>query len=159
MERKGHRYYAVDCSAKALAVARDNARRYGVEGDIIFLQGSWFEALQEDPNRGFDLIVSNPPYVPTRDFNTLALEISQYEPPQALDGGTDGLHAIELIIEKASAHMTPGGWLLLEIGQDQAASIRRLVAASGAYGDFSVTKDYSGLDRVIQARKKGPDGF
>ena len=159
MERTGHRFYAVDCSQKALAVAQHNARRHGVEGHITFLQGNWFEALQEDGRRGFDLIVSNPPYVSNQDFEALPLEISQYEPPQALDGGADGLDAMGLIIEKAPAHMTPGGWLLLEIGQDQAASIKGLMATSGAYKDFSVIKDYSGFDRVVRARGKGEEVF
>ncbi|MDY6988218.1 MAG: peptide chain release factor N(5)-glutamine methyltransferase [Thermodesulfobacteriota bacterium] len=155
MERTGHRFYAVDHSEEALAVARHNAQRHGVEGDITFLQGNWFEALQEDRRSGFDLIVSNPPYVSSQDFETLSLEISQYEPPQALDGGPDGLDAIEGIIEQAPAHMTPGGWLLLEIGHDQAARIKGLMATSGAYEDFSVIKDCSGLDRVVRARGKG----
>jgi release factor glutamine methyltransferase len=159
MERTGHLFYALDCSYKALAVAQDNARRHGVKGDISFLRSNWFEALQEVPHSGFDLIVSNPPYVSNQDFETLPLEISQYEPPQALDGGANGLDAIELIIEKAPAHMTQGGWLLLEIGHDQAASIEGLMAASGAYKDFSVIKDYSGLDRVVRARRKGEEVF
>ena len=158
-ERTGHRFYAVDHSEKALAVARHNAQRHGVEGDITFSQGNWFQAIQEDRRSGFDLIVSNPPYVSSQDVETLSLEISQYEPPQALDGGPDGLDAIELIIEKAPAHMTPGGWLLLEIGQDQAARIKGLMATSGAYRDFSVIEDYSGFDRVVRARGKGDGVF
>ncbi|MDY6951623.1 MAG: peptide chain release factor N(5)-glutamine methyltransferase [Thermodesulfobacteriota bacterium] len=154
-ERAGHRYYAIDSSYKAVAVAQHNAQRHGVEGDISFFQGHWFEALQEDRGRGFDLIVSNPPYVSQQDYETLPSEISQYEPPQALDGGADGLDAIRLIIEKAPGHMASGGWLLLEMGYDQAASIERLMAASGAYRDVSVIKDYSGLDRVVRARGEG----
>ncbi len=152
-ERAGHRFYGVDCSNKALAVAQNNARRHGVEGAITFLQGNWFEAV-EDRRRHFDLIVSNPPYIPNPDFEMLPLEISQYEPRQALDGGPDGLNAIRHIVEQAPAYMTPGGWLLFEIGYNQRASVERLMRASGAYTDFFVIKDYSGFDRVVRARAK-----
>jgi release factor glutamine methyltransferase len=153
-ERRGHRFYAVDCSQKALAVAGENARRQGLQGTIAFVQGHWFEALQ-DRLRHFDLIVSNPPYISKGDFEKLPLEVSQYEPRQALDGGPDGLDAIRSIVEGAAGHMTPGGWLLFEIDHRQGASVEELIAASGAYEAFSVIKDYSGFDRVVRARGKG----
>jgi release factor glutamine methyltransferase len=85
----------------------------------------------------------------------LPLEVSQYEPREALDGGPDGLDAIRLIIERAAVHMSPRGWLLFEIGYDQGASVQRLLAASTSYADVTVIKDHSGFDRVVLARSKG----
>ena len=152
-ERKGHRFYGVDHSHHALSVAQSNARRHGLEGAITFLQGNWFEAV-EDRRGYFDLIVSNPPYVSNTEFERLPLEISQYEPRGALDGGPDGLDAIRLIIEKSRAYLTPGGWLLVEIGSNQWASVERLIMASHGYTDACVIKDYNGLDRVVRARAK-----
>ena len=153
-ERLGHRFCAVDNSQRALAVAQDNARRYELEAAVTFLLGNWFDAVS-DRHRHFDLIVSNPPYISSRDLERLPLEVSQYEPRAALDGGPDGLDAIRLIIEKAAVHMSPGGWLLFEIGYNQWASVERLMAASTSYADVTVMKDHSGFDRVVRARAKG----
>lgn len=153
-ERSGHRFYAVDNSQKALAVAQDNTRRYGLEAAVTFLLGDWFDAVG-DRHGCFDLIVSNPPYISSPDLERLPLEVSQYEPREALDGGPDGLDAIRLIIERAAAHMSPGGWLLFEIGYDQRASVETLLAASTSYADMAVIRDHSGFDRVVRARSKG----
>jgi release factor glutamine methyltransferase len=156
-ERAGHCYYAIDCSHSALTVARDNARSHGLDKAISFSQGNWFDAVS-DKGRYFDVIVSNPPYIPHADLDMLPQEISRYEPRQALDGGPDGLDSIRLIIEKAATYIIPGGWLLFEIGHDQWASVEQLMTASTAYADVTVVKDYSGLDRVVRARaKSGPD--
>jgi release factor glutamine methyltransferase len=157
-ERAGHRFYAIDCSEKALAMARDNARKHGIERLITFLKGNWFDAVGDLPGY-FNLVVSNPPYISHPAFEKLPLEVSRYEPREALDGGPDGLDAIRLIIEQAPAYLTPGGWLLFEIGYDQRASIERLIALSGAYTDFAIIKDYSGLDRVVRARSREDSGM
>jgi release factor glutamine methyltransferase len=153
-ERRGHRFYAVDHSQKALAIAQENAQRYGLEAAVTFLLGDWFDGVS-DRHRYFDLIVSNPPYISSPDLERLPLEVLQYEPREALDGGPDGLDAIRLIIESAAAHMSPGGWLLFEIGYDQWVSVERLMAATTSYADVTVIKDHSGFDRVVRARSKG----
>jgi release factor glutamine methyltransferase len=150
-ERTGHQFYAVDSSQEALTIARDNARRHGLDNAVSFLQGNWFDTVR-DKESYFDLIVSNPPYIPHDDLKTLPREISHYEPRQALDGGPDGLDAIRLIIQKAAAYMNPEGWLLFEIGYDQGDAVRKLMASSKAYSDVTVIKDYSGFDRVVRAR-------
>ncbi len=155
-ERTGHHFFATDCSDKALAIAKENARTHALDHAVTFLQGNWFDALA-DQGPYFDVIVSNPPYVSHGDFETLPPECSQYEPRKALDGGPDGLDAIRLIIKEAPEHMNPGGWLLFEIGYDQRASVERLLMVSGAYVDVATTKDYSGLDRVIRARSQALD--
>jgi len=153
-ERPGHSFYAVDRSEKALAVALDNARMRKLDKAITFLQGNWFDPLR-DPGRYFDLIVSNPPYISSHEFDALPPEITEYEPRQALEGGADGLEAIRLIIKEAPGHMVPGGWLLFEVGHDQWAAVEKLIAGSGAYSDWSVIKDYSGYNRVVRTRTTG----
>ena len=150
-ERPGHSFYAVDRSEKALAVARDNAQVHELDKVITFLQGHWFDPVR-DLGRYFDVIVSNPPYISSHEFEVLPPEITQYEPREALDGGSDGLEAIRVIIKQASDSMVPGGWLLFEIGHDQWATVEKLIAGSGAYSDWAVIKDYSGHDRVVRTR-------
>ncbi len=152
-ERTGHQFHALDHSRKALNVASNNAMRHGLQGAITFLQSDWFDAL---PNQlgWFDIIVSNPPYVPSSDFQRLAPEVSLYEPRAALDGGVDGLDAIRVIVKNAPAYLTPGGCLLLEMGYNQHASVESLIRACGAYTDLAVIKDYGGHHRVIRAKTR-----
>ncbi len=152
-ERPGHRFFAVDSSAEALGVAQENARRHGVGGGIAFSLGNWFEAVRED-GEGFDVIVSNPPYIRREDLEVLPPEISRYEPRQALDGGPDGLDAIRVITGEGPRHLQPGGWLFMEIGFDQWAAVEGLVIGAMAYEGVSVIKDYAGLNRVVKARAK-----
>jgi release factor glutamine methyltransferase len=153
-ERPGHSFYAVDRSEKALAVALDNAQVHELDRAITFLQGNWFDPVL-NLGRYFDVIVSNPPYISSHEFEALPPEITQYEPREALEGGSDGLEAIRLIIKQASDHVVPGGWLLFEIGYEQWAAVEKLIAGSGAYSDWAVIKDYSGHNRVVRARATG----
>ncbi len=150
-ERPEQSFFGVDRSEKALAVAQDNARIHEVDKAITFLRGNWFDPVR-DRGRYFDLIVSNPPYISSHEFDRLPPEITQYEPREALDGGPDGLEAIRLIIKQASDHMVAGGWLIFEIGHDQWAAVEKLIADCGAYSDWAVIKDYSGYDRVVMTR-------
>jgi release factor glutamine methyltransferase len=153
MERVGHRFCALDQSKEALGIAIYNAAKHGIEGTITFVQSHWFDAFQ-DQQRTFDVIVSNPPYIRSSDFAMLAPEVSQYEPREALDGGPDGLDAIRLIVKEAPRYLTPGGWLLFEMGHDERASVENLIRACDAYTDLSVIKDYSRHDRVIRVKTK-----
>ena len=114
-----------DASPTALELARDNAEQNGVR--VTLFEGSLFEPF---PGRRFDLIVSNPPYIPTADLETLQTEVREYEPRTALDGGPDGLEFYRLIVPAATEHLNPGGWLLFEVGIGQAV----LVQATTAYG-------------------------
>ena len=153
-ERPGHSFYAVDRSKKALAVAQDNARTYQLHKTITFLHGNWFDPVRES-GRCFDVIVSNPPYISSHELDVLPPEISRYEPREALEGGSDGLEAIRLIVKQASDHMVPAGWLILEIGYDEWPAVDKLIAGSGAYSDWAVIKDYNGQDRVVKAKVRG----
>lgn len=143
---------AVDLSGLALEAARENAGRHGVGGRIAFLQGSWFEALSASPEgRGeerFDLIVSNPPYITSDVVETLAAEVKDFDPRLALDGGPDGLAPYRIIAAQAADWLKPGGWVLVEIGHDQGASVSALLLEAG-FETVSVTRDLNGLDRVV----------
>jgi len=132
----------VDASIEALAVARENARRLNIV-NTRFVQSDWFARLAGER---FDLIVSNPPYIADGDAH-LAQGDLRYEPRSALASGADGLDDLRRIIGGANAHLTAGGWLLLEHGYDQAAAVRDLLLSAGLDGVFSA-KDLAGIERV-----------
>ncbi len=139
------RGWAVDKSPVALAVARDNAVAHGVEDRISFIEGNWLES----PDRLFDLIVSNPPYIPNRDIANLDVSVKNYDPILALDGGKDGFDAYRQIIPAIKKHLKQDGTALLEIGIFQAEKIERLVEDSGLCVK-SVHVDMSGIPRVVE---------
>ena len=144
-ERSGARVTAVDVSADALNVARDNAVAIGV--DVRFVEGSWFEPLA---GRRFDLIVSNPPYVAAADPHLQQGDL-RYEPATALASGTDGLTDLRIIVAGAPAYLRAGGWLLFEHGYDQAEACRDLLRDAG-FGELISRADIAGLPRVAGGR-------
>lgn len=133
----------VDISEEALKVARENAQRLGLKAE--FVQGDLFEPV---PEKKFDMIVSNPPYIETAVIETLMPEVRDHEPMQALDGMEDGLFFYRKIVEKASGFLTKGGWLLFEIGHNQGEAVSKLMTVQG-FKEVEVVKDYTGLDRVV----------
>jgi len=151
-QKQGIDYYASDISKKALAVAKQNAVRHGLN-DIHFFAGDWMDPLAAE-KRCFDVIVSNPPYIPSRQIETLAPEIHRYEPLMALDGDEDGLKCLKHIVQNAWIYLKPNGWLVLETGYDQKEDMMRIVASCGKYDQVMILKDYSGHDRVIRMRSK-----
>jgi release factor glutamine methyltransferase len=134
---------AVDLSATALAVARENGERLGLA--VSWLESDWFAAVA---GRSFDLIVANPPYVASGD-PLLAGDL-RHEPALALDGGEDGLAAIRAIVAGARAHMKPGGRLLVEHGYDQGPAVLALARGAG-FADAETLKDLAGHDRALDA--------
>lgn len=140
------RFVAVDCSAAALRVARRNLESLGSADRVQLVRGDGLGALAGP----FDLIVSNPPYVPTRELDKLAPEI-QHEPRLALDGGPDGLELIRQLAEAAPRALAAGGRLVLEIGQDQAPRVAELLRGVGA-GEIRAHEDLAGVERVVSAR-------
>lgn len=135
---------ASDISEGALKIARENAKLLGLEGKIHFVRGDMFQPFSgETP---FDLIVSNPPYIPTGAIPSLMPEVSQFEPKEALDGGPDGLEPIRKILKQAPTHLSPGGWLWLEVGDGQAQQV--IEAAKPPLIHKETVKDYSGIPRV-----------
>lgn len=135
---------ATDTSTAALALARANAARLGV-GNVEFAHGDWFAALPADAR--FDLIVSNPPYVAEGDPHLADL---RFEPALALVAGADGLAALRKIIEGATSHLSPGGWLLLEHGGEQGAAVRALLEER-RWINVQTHFDAAGLERVTVA--------
>ncbi len=139
---------AVDISAPALTIASRNAERNGVT--VEFIAGSLFEPLN---GRHFDLIVSNPPYIPTNDIATLEPEVRDYDPFSALNGGMDGLDFYRSLIPGAPEYLNPGGWLLLEIGIGQAPEVLQLFLQNRCYAEPTTASDQGGIKRVVGARK------
>ena len=148
-ERPGHLFFASDRSEQALKIARANAVRNGLGAQIRFLCGHWLQPFGAG-RFFFDLIVSNPPYIPTSEISRLAPEIRRYEPLQALDGGPDGLEAIGAIVRAAGAFLKPRGHLLLEIGYDQQNAVEQLARTAGGYAHIEFFRDYAGHPRVAR---------
>lgn len=140
---------ATDISEAALAVARRNARRHDVS--IEFLQGSLFVPVS---GRRFDLIVSNPPYLPSTDIELLDPEVRIYDPRDALDGGEDGLDIYRALIPSSADFLNTGGWLIVEIGIGQAAEVERFFQNSSCFLEPIVTCDHGGIERTVGAQKK-----
>ena len=116
-----------------------------------FVQASWFEGLHTALRTtvdGFDLIVSNPPYIAAQDPHLAAL---QHEPLEALAAGKDGLDDLRIIISQAPKHLKPGGWLLLEHGYDQAVAVRNLLLVAG-FSEVASCKDLNGIERCSGGR-------
>jgi release factor glutamine methyltransferase len=134
---------ATDASSAALAVATENARRLGLT--VEFAAGDWWQAVA---GRQFDLALSNPPYVAGDDPHLAALT---YEPRSALTPEGDGLEALRRIVAQAPDHLTPGAWLLLEHGYDQAAAVQQLLRERG-FGAPVTRQDLAGLPRCTGAR-------
>ncbi len=152
-ERKGIRVVAADKSWPAIEVARRNAVRNGVAGQIFFVVMDLFDSLAARPR--FDIIVSNPPYVSDAEFLDLAPEIANYEPSLALRGGGNrGLGVIKRILEQFEAYLKPQGSLLMEIGLGQAEILETAVFGPWA-ARFEFIKDYSGIRRVLHVRGEG----
>ncbi|GAB4170912.1 MAG: peptide chain release factor N(5)-glutamine methyltransferase [Geothermobacteraceae bacterium] len=142
-ERQGWRGVGLDCSEEALRIARANAAALGLAGRIDLARGE-LTMLPEGP---FDLIVSNPPYIPAADLADLMPEVRDHEPRLALDGGPDGLQAYRQLAGQVN-RLPPGGWLLVEVGIGQAQTVRDLLAEAGLT-DLFVRDDYAGIPRVV----------
>lgn len=140
---------ATDISDAALAVARSNASQH--DSPIEFLLGSLFAPVAE---RRFDLIVSNPPYIPTADIESLDQEVRDYDPRTALDGGCDGLDIYRSLIPAAVEHLNKGGWLLVEVGIGQAVDVAQMFRQTGRYDEPFIAVDPGGVDRVVGAQLK-----
>lgn len=136
--------HAADLSADALAVTGVNAKRLSAR--LTLHQGNLFQAVQ---GLQFDLIISNPPYIPTAECRGLQPEVMQ-EPGMALDGGADGYDFYRRIAQDAPAHLLPGGIVLLEVGWNQASTVAALMEAKDFHVD--VHKDLQGIDRMVEAR-------
>ncbi|TFV31104.1 peptide chain release factor N(5)-glutamine methyltransferase [Bradyrhizobium frederickii] len=141
-----------DISLTALSTARDNAVALGLGGRAAFVACSYASALRGP----FDLIVSNPPYIPSAEIPTLSVEVREHDPHLALDGGNDGYDAYRALIPQASERLGPGGALIVEAGRGQARNIETLMAAAGLTMDRPPKADLAGIQRAVSARKMPP---
>lgn len=137
-----------DLSPGALRVAEENARRLNAE--VTFVESDLFEGIRGS----FDLIVSNPPYIPSAQIECLEDEVRLHDPRMALDGREDGLYFYRRIIGESGPYLNPGGWLMFEIGSDQGEAVADLMRR-GAYTQVQVIRDLAGLDRVVAGRRTG----
>lgn len=138
---------SVDVSGDALAVARGNAERNGAT--VHFFHGSLFEPFA---GRHFDMVISNPPYIPNHELATLQHEVRGFEPMGALDGGADGLDFYRRITADAPGHLNPGGWLLFEVGAGQAPRVLGLLKSGGFTEETFTQTDPAGIERVVGGR-------
>jgi release factor glutamine methyltransferase len=141
--------HALDVSPAALAVARANAARHGLDGRVHFFQGDGFGALPAGVR--FDLTVANPPYIPTAEIATLQPEVRDFDPRLALDGGPDGLDCVRRLAAEGGAFLQPAGRLMMEFGDGQGRAVEAVFAARG-WGTEPLVADLSGRDRFLIAR-------
>jgi release factor glutamine methyltransferase len=141
--------HALEVSSGALAVARANVTRHGLDGRVRFIQGDGFGALPAGAR--FDLIVANPPYIPTAEIGTLQPEVREFDPRLALDGGPDGLDCIRRLAAEGGVFLSPAGRLMLEFGDGQGGAVAALFAAGGWDTEPRVA-DLAGRERFLIAR-------
>jgi release factor glutamine methyltransferase len=144
-ERPRARGVGTDVSFEALAVAKENAANLGLAGRASFLRTAWGDGLAP---ASFDLVVSNPPYIPTAVIPTLDPEVREHDPLLALDGGPDGLDAYRALAPQILSLLRPGRPFAVEIGHDQSESVEALFVAAGALG-VKTTQDLARRDRVV----------
>ena len=152
------RVVAADVDEAAVDVARRNATRLGLGGRVHVLRSDLFEALP--PGSRFDLIVSNPPYVPDAEYAALEPNVRDFEPRLALHGGDDGLDVYRRLIPAAAMRLRPRGTLALEVGAGEAHDVAGLVESTGAFGAVACRTDLGGVPRVVWAalpRRPGDD--
>jgi release factor glutamine methyltransferase len=142
------RVVAVDVSAQAVTVARENAATHGVADRITFLEGDLFTPLAVGAR--FDVIVSNPPYIPSGEIATLQPEVREFDPHGALDGGADGLEFYRRIATEGAKFLQPGGRLMVEFGDGQAEALKKLFATHKWVVE-PVVDDYSRRPRILIA--------
>ena len=150
MERAGARGVGTDISTEAIAVARENAANLDLDGRCTFIRTDWAAGFADD---SFDLVVSNPPYIPTGDIPGLDPEVREHDPHLALDGGPDGLQPYRDLAPEIARILRPEGVFAVEIGWDQGAQVKALFEAAGFRG-VKVVKDLGDRDRVVT---NGPD--
>ncbi len=142
---------ATDISPAALQIARENAEKHRVTERLEFRPGDLFAAVS--PGAQFDLIASNPPYIPEGEIAGLDPDVREHEPLLALRAGPDGMQFLKIIVEQAASHLVSGGWLLLETGIEQAPLTAKALEANGQFTNSRIVKDLAGHPRVVLAMR------
>ena len=151
LEKKLGRALGADISEAALKVASGNREKLGAD-DVTFVKSNIFSDINVNDDELFDVIVSNPPYIATREIETLTEEVRIHDPYIALDGLEDGLHFYREITQQSMNYIKSGGWLLYEIGCTQAHDVSDIMSEYG-YSNIKVIKDLAGLDRVVMGQR------
>lgn len=151
-EREEGTFVASDRSRAAVCLARENAVALGLGERICFVAADLFDSFKIGAR--FDLIVSNPPYVSLKEYEDLAVEIREYEPPKALLAGKEGLDVIETILRRAPEYLAADGWLVMEMGSPQKERVLELTQGTGKYRNVSVQDDYARKPRVLSAQMR-----
>ena len=151
-ERKNWLGCATDISGEALEIAALNAKTHGVGDRLSLFNGDLFAPLA---GRRFDLIITNPPYIPTGVIRTLAREVAAFEPHLALDGGTDGLDLIRRIVAETPGYLKPGGHLLFEFGAGQEGAIQSMLENSGGFVEIRILDDLARTPRAALLKIEG----
>jgi release factor glutamine methyltransferase len=145
--------HAVDYSAEALVVARENAVNLGLKSRISFYRGSWWEPLVALKGK-IQVMVANPPYIPSRELASLQPEVFKHEPHLALDGGVDGLSAIRYLVDSAPDYLVSGGIWLTEMMAGQATLVQKLLESQGNYHKIQIIPDLAGIERFALAYRR-----
>lgn len=148
----------VDISEAALAVAERNRKNLELEKRAVLVQSDTFSGDYFQKNSGnisleYDMLISNPPYIPTEEIGKLMEEVRFHDPVLALDGREDGLYFYRRITEQAGKYLKPGGWLMYEIGCEQGTDVSAIMQGEG-FAEVTVKKDLAGLDRVVIGKKQ-----
>lgn len=152
LEREDALGTGVDLSEKALSVAEKNRETYHLETRAELIKSDMFQSgYFEGKKESFDIIVSNPPYIPTEEIEKLQAEVRFHDPFMALDGKEDGLYFYRIIAKNAGEYLKPGGFLACEIGCDQGEDVKKMLESCG-FSDVKVIKDLAGLDRVVSGK-------
>lgn len=141
---------SVDISDDAIALTKENAQLNNVKLEIY--KSDLFEGIKR---KKYNLIVSNPPYIRSDVIPTLDVEVRDYDPINALDGGEDGLDFYRQIVNKAPDHLKKNGYLVFEIGHDQGVSVAELMKQSGSFENIEISQDLAGNDRMVKGQLKG----
>lgn len=153
IEKPLARGVAVDISADALAIAQKNAGNLGIENRLDLVQADWFDAyFTQRLTQKFDMIVSNPPYIPSQDIETLMTEVKNYDPMLALDGGADGFDSYKRIAELVQNLLKTEGCILIESGAGQARQISEIFSAQGLHL-LNIYPDLAGIERCVVLKK------
>ena len=144
---------ATDISPAAIEIARENVARHNVGSQVDVIESDLFAGIQ--PGSKYDVIVSNPPYIPSAEMDLLDAEVARHEPRLALDGGADGLAILKRIIEAAPAFAASNALLLLEFTPEQAELLKAIVTNHSGYEEIEIRKDLAHRPRVLKARFRG----
>jgi release factor glutamine methyltransferase len=155
VRRPDWRVWAVEQAAAAVAWARSNVGRLGLDGRVRILEGDLWTPLRGRVSPGTaDLIVANPPYLAAPLLPALPAEVREWEPRASLAGGADGLDVIRRVLRDGAGWLRPGGALLVEIGEEHGPAAAALAGRDARYAEVGVRRDFRGRDRVLEARRR-----